>query len=99
LHTVRNHFKTIYPGSTHYAPEKVTIGKPDKNVGEINIDVPGVTRAYHNITIVPKRANYLTIPIHRAAYGLSAKSFPDLFIVRKKNGSAFLARQLGKGSL
>lgn len=99
LWNVKNHFKTIYPGSTHYSPDKVLNGKSKNNVGEIIVDVPGVTRAYHDITIKPKRAKALTIPIHRSAYGFKAKHFTDLFAIKRKDGKSFLARSLADGSL
>ena len=56
----------------------------------MSIDVPGVTRAYHDITIVPRIRKALTIPMHKAAYGKAAGSFNDLFVLTKKDGKAFL---------
>ena len=56
----------------------------------MSIDVPGVTRAYHDITIVPRIRRALTIPMHKAAYGKAAGSFNDLFVLTKKDGKAFL---------
>lgn len=97
--TVRNHFSSIYPGSSHYAPSKVNKSpESEKNVGAVDIDVPGITRAYHDITIRPVHGKALTIPLHRDAYGHSAREFNDLFVTRNKNGHAFLARNNG-GSL
>lgn len=95
LWTVKNHVQTIYPNSQHYSPEKVTENSATGRVGVINIDIPGITRAYHDIDIYPKRSKSLTIPLHRDAYGKNARSFQDLFVVKKKNGKAFLARHNG----
>lgn len=66
---IRNHFKTIYPNSQHYSPDKVNLD----NDGNVVIDVPGITRAYSDIDIRPVRAKSLTIPIHRTAYGKKAE--------------------------
>jgi hypothetical protein len=32
-------------------------------------DTPGLSRAFHDLHITPKRAKWLTIPIHRESYG------------------------------
>lgn len=97
LWTVRHHFETIYPGSTHYSPEKVTPGdKGDGSMpyGSIDIDVPGVTRAYHDMHIRPRFRRALTIPIHRESYGKRAADFADLFVVKSRNtGKAYLAKK------
>ena len=95
LWSVRNHFQSIYPGSSHYSPDKVTPkdNKDGKNPSAtVSIDVPGVTRAYHDITIVPRTKRALTIPMHRAAYGKAARSFDNLFVLTKKDGKAFLVQ-------
>lgn len=98
--TTRNHFKTIYPGSSHYSPSKVQ-GTGERTSGAVvkasaNVDVPGVARAYHDITIVPRFKKALTIPIHRWAYGKKASDFTDTFVVKKKDsGKSFIAQKLG----
>lgn len=101
--TVRAHFKTIYPGSKHYSPDKVTDGNASSTqvfaTGSVNIDVPGVSRAYHDLTIRPRIRKCLTIPIHRSSYGKSAKDFSDLFVVKNSNGNSFLAKKLAGGAL
>ena len=98
LHTVRNHFRTIYPGSKHYAPENVE-GTEKYNgttpYGTVRIDVPGITRAYRDLTIKPRFRKALTIPMHRSSYGKRAGEFNDLFLLKKKNGKAFLAHTVG----
>lgn len=74
----------------HWSPSKVT---PDNAKdgkfpeGSISIDVPGVTRAYHDINIRPKLRRFLTIPVHREALNKSARSFQGLFHVKTKSGS------------
>lgn len=95
--TVKNHFRTIYPSSSHYDPQKVTEDTTlsQGSTGVINVDVPGITRAYHDIDIRPKFKKSLTIPLHQSAYGKKAPSFDDLFVVKTKNGKAFLAQNNG----
>lgn len=40
----------------------------DKAVIEVG-NTPGLSRAFHDLHITPKRAKWLTIPMHRSAYG------------------------------
>lgn len=40
-----------YPGSNHYSPDKVSTKQ-----SVVVVDVPGVSRAYHDLTIRPKIA-------------------------------------------
>lgn len=98
--TTQRHFQRIYPGSNHYNPNKVTNGtnkNGEKVSGEVVIDVPGITRAYKDLHISAKNSKYLTIPLHKAAYGKRATEFKDLFFVKKKNGNKFLAQKNGTG--
>ena len=101
--TVRAHFQAIYPGSKHYNPQKVTNGRTSSTsttaTGSVNIDVPGVTRAYHDITIRPRIRKFLTIPIHKSAMGKSARDFTGLEEVENRNGNRFLAKRLDNGAL
>ena len=98
LWTTRNHFSTIYPGSTHYSPDKVqpaSISNGSNPAATIDVDVPGVTRAYHDLDIRPRFRRALTIPIHRSAFGRKASSFTDTFVLKKKNGSKFIVQNNG----
>lgn len=61
--TTRRHVETIYPGSSHWNPDKITPGNSTSTTGETNIDIPGASRAYHDIDIFPKYRKFLTIPI------------------------------------
>jgi hypothetical protein len=103
LWSVRNHFESVYPGSSHYDPDKVQpLDRRDGETpeGSVEIDVPGVTRAYRDLTIRPKFRRALTIPMHRDAYGKKASDFADLFPVRKKaSGKSYLARKAPGGGL
>lgn len=66
---IRRHFASKYPGSRHYAPKNVKLGQASGATGEVVVDVPGVTRAYHDVLIKPKTAKKLKIPLHRQAFG------------------------------
>lgn len=50
-------------------------GHADANGGSVVIPIPGVSRAYHDITITPNGKRYLTIPKHAASY---AHTVPEL---------------------
>ena len=93
---IRAHFRFQFPGSKHYDPGKVSpSGESKLNEGVADVDVPGVSRAYRDIDIRPKFRQALTIPMHREAFGRSAADFNDLFVVKKKDGKAFLASNSG----
>ena len=93
---IRAHFRFQFPGSSHYDPNKVNPSNDSHlNEGVVDVDVPGVSRAYHDIDIIPRNRQYLTIPMHREAFGKKAPDFNDLFVVKKKDGKAFLAKNDG----
>lgn len=93
---IRSHFKFQFPGSKHYDPSKVNPSNDSRlNEGVADVDVPGASRAYHDIEIRPKTKQALTIPMHREAFGRSAADFNDLFVVKKRDGKAFLASNEG----
>ena len=93
---IKAHFRFQFPGSRHYDPSKVSPSSDSKlNKGVADVDVPGASRAYHDIDIRPKVRQALTIPMHREAFGRSAADFNDLFVVKKKDGKAFLASNDG----
>lgn len=93
---IRRHFSSKYPGSTHYAPKNVKLGQASGATGEVVVDVPGVTRAYHDLTIKPKTAKKLKIPLHRQAYGMADD---NLKYIKTKSGTEFLARVEADGAL
>lgn len=90
---IRRHFQARFPGSSHYSPDKVKVNGVD-----VVVDVPGVTRAYHDMTIRPVRARHLAIPLHRSAYGVSPRQVNGLFYTQNKKGTEMLAKTEG-GSL
>ena len=65
-------------------------GSSSSREGETVIDVPGVTRAYHDIDIVPKFRKYLTIPISTQSYGRKSSEFSNTFVAFKKDSSSGL---------
>ena len=89
--SVKNWVQQRYPGSKHYDPSKVNQGDSLGVIGTVNVDIPGINRAYHDVTIRPIRARALTIPIHQSAYGKKAADFNDLF---KPKGKNILARNV-----
>lgn len=89
--SVKNWVQQRYPGSKHYDPSKVNQGDSLGVIGTVNVDIPGISRAYRDVTIRPIRARALTIPIHQSAYGKKAADFNDLF---KPKGKNILARNV-----
>lgn len=80
---VREHVSARYPGSSHYDPEKVQPGEVDRSEATVDIDIPGISRAYHDIDIIPRKSNYLTIPLRKDASQVAKSS--KTFIVHKNN--------------
>lgn len=96
--TVRAHFTSRFPGSRHYDPSKVQKGIAYNGTTPttiVQIDVPGVGRAYHDVTILPKTRKHLSIPCHQAAYGKKVSDFPKSFVVENRNGNLFVAQNEG----
>jgi len=76
--------------SNHFSPEKVSEPTVTQDAVTVAVDIPGITRAYHDIDIYPKEANALAIPLHESAYGISPREINDrgtykMFRI-KKNG-------------
>jgi hypothetical protein len=76
-------------------------GKSDE--ASARLLVPGASRlraAFGAYTLTPKNSAYLTLPVHREAYGRRAGEFEDLFPVRVgPRKSLVLARQVEGGGL
>lgn len=54
----------------------------------VEVNIPGISRAYQDLDIYPTNAENLTIPLHASSYGVKAKDYPGkLFRIRRK-GSA-----------
>lgn len=54
-------------------------------------------RAFGPVTVRARQGKMLTIPMRAEAYGRRAREFDDLFIIRAKQGRAFLARKVAEG--
>lgn len=93
--TIKRHFQSIYPGSGHYAPEKVTNAGALGTRAIVNVDVPGITRAYRDLDIVPKNAKRLAIPVHRDAFGVPPREQTGLFYAKNAKGTEMLAKVEG----
>lgn len=52
----------------------------------LDIDIPGASRAWHDIDIYPKNGAYLAIPLLPEAEGLSPSAFSGLFRPWRKGG-------------
>lgn len=95
--TVKDHFMTVYPDSKHFSPDKVTPAEAKDGPvpeGSIDIDVPGVTRAYRDLDIRPRFRKFLAIPMHREAYGKKPSDFAELFVLnRKDTGKSYLVKK------
>lgn len=67
----------------------------------MEIDIPGASRAYHDIDIYPKNGEWLTIPLHPFLVGMSARTQPGLFRPRRKGGGLMnvLAQKTEGGAL
>ena len=89
--SVKSWVQKRYPNSKHWDPNKVTNGKSIGLEGTTNVDIPGASRAYHDVIIRPVRAKMLTIPMHSDAFHHSARDFNDLF---KPKGKNILARNV-----
>ena len=64
--------------------------------GGIDIDIPGVRRAYEDITIRPRFRKALAIPMRREAFGRKPADFPDAFLAKnKRTGKEFIAQKQG----
>jgi len=63
--------------SNHFSPDKVSEPTVTQDAVTVAVDIPGITRAYHDIDIYPKEANALAIPLHESAYGISPRENND----------------------
>lgn len=59
--------------TSHYNADAVTEGEITNDSVSINVDIPGVGRAYKDLNISPKNGKYLTIPVNALAYGKRVK--------------------------
>ena len=61
---------------------------------KIHVAVPGVMRAYRDVTIKPVKAKHLAIPLHAEAYGKSPRDVKGLFpFWHTKSGGLCLAQR------
>lgn len=74
--SIRRHFTAQRLGATptwHLEKAaRTTVFSADANHGEVVIPSPGFGRAFHDVTIVPRETEWLTLPLHAAAYGKRA---------------------------
>jgi len=72
------------------AAESISHGLDGDGSASVKIPIPGFRRVFEPLTITPKRAKALTIPIAAVAYGKPARDLEhmgfNLFKISKKNG-------------
>lgn len=54
---------------------------PNATTSDVSVTVttPGISRAYHDIDIDPVNGQFLTIPLHSEAYGISASEYSQRY--------------------
>ena len=81
------------------------VAAPEPRTVVVRVDSPGVKRAYHDVEIKPKNGSkYLTIPIHRLAYGRRASSVErlvgaKLFVLKGDDKALLAARERATNQL
>ena len=100
---IRNHMRVLNEtrrsplnatgrSSNHFSPDKVLEPVVNNNSATVEVAIPGITRAYHDIDIYPKEASALAIPLHYTAYGMSPRENNDrgiykLFRINRKGST------------
>ena len=65
----------------------------------INLPIPGIRRAFQDMTITPALSKWLTLPAAAESYGRRARSFADLRFIPFKPDLAALARKDADGEM
>lgn len=69
-------------------------GVTEEGVSVVIGNTPGLRRAFGPLTITPKRAKALTIPIDKDSYGVRARDFPrKLFCITSRKGHGLLVEE------
>lgn len=71
----------------------------DAHGATISIGIPGISRAFRDIEITPRRASALTIPVHRLAYGRTVYEVSRERPVFRPQGKDYLATTAEDGTL
>lgn len=64
---------------------------------EIGVPNPAIGQAFHDVTIVPKRAKALTIPISALSYGKTVYEMSRKFKIFRPKGKSVLCGKTGRG--
>ena len=85
---INDHLKRIAPGRHKTADrlgatptghlEKRTAFSADSSGATVTIPIPGISRAFKDLSITPRNAQYLTLPISSVAYGKRAATVRGL---------------------
>lgn len=84
------------------ATVSVASGTGIETQAEFVLDHPGMSRAFHDVTIRPRNAKALTIPIAAIAYNRRAGQFDGLFVLGGRGadvGRNLLCRRLDDGTI
>lgn len=87
-------------GHLERAAENVT-SRSDAESAWVGVTSPGITRAFHDVEIVPDTAAWLTLAVHRLSYGMAARDFERFLGFRLfrplKKGARALGSRLTQG--
>lgn len=56
---IGDYWRSRFPGSRHWRSDLVKANAS----GSVSISVPGVSRAFHDVDIYPKRGDWLVLPV------------------------------------
>lgn len=69
-HKTAGRLGATHTGFYEHAAGRTIMRKADTKEAVVAVEnTPGLSRAYHDLHITPKRGSWLTIPLHRSAYG------------------------------
>lgn len=89
-------YKTVKDNFPDMIKSLETLNGKKVNVGCIKGDHTWLAAIHeYGCTIKPKKARFLTVPIHPDAVGKKANEFSDLFIFEAASGEKFLAKGEG----
>lgn len=74
--------------TNHYKASDVPLPISTSSDVTVEVNIPGISRAYHDLDIVPVNSKSLAIPLHSTSYGISAKKYPGkLFTINRKGST------------
>ena len=99
-HRVADRLGAEHSGHLEGARDRMTLDVNEKGATIRIKNTPGLSRAFHDLHITPKRAGALTIPLHRVAYGKRVADLRDTgHVLFRPKGKNILAEKSGTGRL